>query len=226
MRGMTRGLAVAAVVLGSMAYGGPASADPFGPATAGFTFTNNPGNPRINYTISSPNGSVVVGPDTRLTGVTGTFSGVTAGFSSGVVAFSSTVGTTLIESLPALFTFTDPLGGLYTFDADSVRTTALSQDLIEGTDNFQLYLLGNLGGGHLALTPTLTSVVFNLAGFLGQSSNYSLILANPPDPPDSGPAPTVPEPMSLAVFGVGLAGLAFVRRVRFGRVDRTRPAAV
>lgn len=213
MRGLWT-ILLSALALGSYAVHAPVQATPFGPATAGFTFTSAGGNPNVPYLIGPSSGSVTLGAATRTTGVSGTFVGVLTGSSSGTINFSTTVGTTVALPAPALFTFNDPLGGLYSFDAVSVRTTSLDQNVLEGTDNFQLYILGTVAGGSLAYEPTDTSVVFNLAGFLGQSSNYSLVLSNPPEestPP--GPA-VVAEPSGIAVFGVALVALVVFSRTR------------
>lgn len=212
-----RGLLSIAVV-GALVAGGfsTANATAFGPATAGFVF--NFGQDPHSVT-GATQGTVSVGGTTRVQSGTGTFTGVTAGGSAGTLIYSNTVGTTMFETLAGLFTFTDPAGGTFKFDASSVKTVSytLSGEFV----SFELYILGITSGGNAAYTGTVSSVIFDISGATGDTSslNTSLTFANPPAS-DPTPPPSVPEPAGLAIFGVGLAGLAFTRRLRFDHIAR------
>lgn len=213
MRGLLSLAVVGALVLGGFST---ANATAFGPATIGFVFDfgQDP-----HSVTGATQGTVTVGGTTRITGKSGTFTGVTSGASTGTLTYSNAAGTTMFETLPGLFTFADPAGGTFKFDASSVKT--VSYKVTDGFVSFELYILGITSGGNNAYSGTATSVVFDISGAAGDTNtlNTSLDLQNPPAT-DPTPPPSVPEPAGLAIFGVGLAGLAFTRRLQVGRVVR------
>ena len=200
-----KNLLLSATVLSALAIGS-AQAAPFGPATTGISLLFSP-----TVTTVAPTGSVTLTGALFATSPTGTLAGppaITSGTGAGTVNFSTTVGTTIADVISSLFSFSDGLGGAYTFDLASVTTSILAIIPAVST-SISLYLLGTMGDAFLGLTPTPTSVTLTLNKTGSSAFSGSATLANPPAPPP----PPIPEPATLALLGVGLLGLGLVRRV-------------
>jgi hypothetical protein len=178
---------------------------PFGPATASLGSLDVP---TVTATTITLNGGLAA-----LSAGTGSLAGPSFfGTGSGTINYSQTIGTTVTagNSLPSLFTFNDNAGGSYVFDLTSVQTTSyVNNPGVQTT--IGLYLLGSMFDTFLDLTstPTSLSMTFNSTGDSAFSESGSL--ANPPTPPVIVEAP---EPMSLAVLGVGFFGLGAACRRR------------
>ena len=202
-----KNLLLSATVLSALAIGS-AQAASFGPATTAISLLFSP-----TVTTVAPTGTASLSGNLFASGPTGTLAGpppISLGTGAGTVNFSTTVGTLVPDVILGLLSFSDGLGGFYTFDLASVTTSFLSIIPTVST-SISLYLLGTMGDAnpsHL-LTPTPTSVTLTLNSTGSSAFSGSASLANPPAPPP----PPIPEPATLALLGVGLLGLGLVRRV-------------
>ena len=208
------GLAAGLAGPGALAY-----ATDFGPASLGYsTDSSNVSYDLAAGTLTIPSGVSFAysgGNDAYFSNVSNSTPGSAFNF-AGQLRFSLTAGTLIPESLPNLIAVTTPANGTYSFTVDRVGTAALWHDLVEG-DRLTLYLEGTMGGGNDNATPTATDVVFNMSNFPGIGGTVSGTIFNPPDGTDpflGAVASPVPEPASIAVLGLGLAGLLGVRRGR------------
>jgi hypothetical protein len=190
-----------ATVLGvCAAYAVP---QPFGPATASLGSLDVPTVTGATITLNGGLAALAAG--------TGSLAGTPfPGSGSGTLNYAQSVGTTVTagNSLIGLFSFNDNLGGDYVFDLASVETTSyVNNPGVQTT--IGLYLLGSMYDVNLGLTGTATSLsmTFNSTGASAFSESGSL--ANPPTTPV---IVDTPEPVSLAVLGVGFFGLGAVRR--------------
>jgi len=180
-----------------------AAPQPFGPATASLGSLDVPTVTGSTITLNSGLADLAAG--------TGSLAGTPFfGSGSGVLNYSQSVGTTITSgnNLTGLFSFNDNLSGQYVFDLTSVETTSyVNNPGVQTT--IGLYLLGTMYDNNLGLTDTATSLsmTFNSTG--GSAFSESGSLSNPPTTP---PIVGTPEPISLAVLGVGFFGLGAVRR--------------
>jgi hypothetical protein len=180
-----------------------AAPQPFGPATASLG----------SFDVPTVTGSTITlnGGLADLAAGTGSLAGTPfVGSGSGTLNYSQSVGTTITSgnNLTGLFSFNDTLSGQYVFDLTSVETTSyVNSPGVQTT--IGLYLLGTMSDNNLAMTDTATSLsmTFNSTG--GSAFSESGSLSNPPTTPV---IVDTPEPVSLAVLGVGFFGLGAVRR--------------
>jgi hypothetical protein len=180
-----------------------AQAVPFGPATASLGSFDVPTVTGSTITINGGTAALAAG--------TGSLSGTPfVGSGSGTITYSQTVGTTLTNNLTSFFSFSDNLSGQYVFDLASVETTSYVDNAGVQT-TIGLYLLGTMYDTNLGLTATATSLTMTFNSTGGSAFSESGSLSNPPTTPV---IVTTPEPVSLAVLGVGFFGLGAVRRRR------------
>lgn len=192
--------------------------------------SNPPSNDGLTYTLFETN----ISPD----GLTANFEfdvtgyntasdlqgGVNAGRAS-VEAFAfnqPSPGTVVSGSVTAPPGFNFVLGGLnstgcngngnfFCFDNMAAPSTP---PLAPGTLTFDFSVTANTAG---VWANYVTDMKIN---WLGSANNYSLIsqpipvnMGSPPPPPPP-PPPPVPEPWSIAILGVGFAGIGLLRRQR------------
>ena len=142
-----KNLLLSATVLSALAIGS-AQAASFGPATTGISLLFSP-----TVTTVAPTGTANLTGALFATSPTGTLAGpppITLGTGAGTVNFSTTVFTTIADVIPGLFSFSDGLGGFYTFDLASVTTSILA--IIPGVStSISLYLLGTMGDAFLEI---------------------------------------------------------------------------
>jgi hypothetical protein len=180
-----------------------AQAVPFGPATASLG----------SFDVPTVTGSTITinGGIADLAAGTGSLAGTPfVGSGSGTINYSQTVGTTVTagNNLAGLFSFNDNLSGQYVFNLTSVETTSyVNNPGVQTT--IGLYLLGTMFDTNLGQTATATSLTMTFNSTGGSAFSESGSLSNPPTTPV---IVDTPEPVSLAVLGVGFFGLGAVRR--------------
>ena len=175
-----------------------ANAAPFGPATASVGSFDVP---TVTASTITLNGGI-----DQLSAGTGTLVGTPFfGSGSGTFNYSQTNGSAPIANvLASLFTFNDKFGGNYVFDLASVQTINFS---MTGTsETIALFLLGQMSDTNLGLTATPTSITMTFNSTNGSAFSESGSLSNPPAP--------LPEPVSMTLLVVGMAGLGLIRHRR------------
>jgi hypothetical protein len=117
-------------------------------------------------------------------------------------------------TITAKFTFTSPTGSLNDVGADSFTITGNgsgNHDSLTWTTNLNAITLGD--GSILDLTLSNESYNGNSSNYTGLTPTvtFNLVKAGTVTPT------SVPEPLTLSLFGAGLAGAAAVRRRRKAR---------
>ena len=193
------------VILFSFASLAAAHAAPFGPATANLSSSDVP---TVTFNNGAGDDTITLnGGAAQLTGTSGQFgNGTFSGSGAGTVAFSETPNTVTSDSIKGLFSFSDNSGGSYVFDLLSVDTTMFARN--PGVSaSIGLYLLGSISDSNLQLDPAPASLFLSLNSTGNSSFAEAGNLAAPP-----APVPAVPEPASLALFGMGLISKRMLRR--------------
>lgn len=198
-------IAIAGCFAANTAYAGPQT---FGPATATLVSTDVPTVNLANDTITLNGGSA------GLTGGTGVLSGLSpTGSGSGVFDFSPAVGAVAQSSVLSLFTFTSGSNTI-TFDLSSAET--IVYNVPPGSaSTIQLYLLGDIYSSNpnpsLDTAASSASILLTLSsdGVFPYSESGALAA-----PLDTSVTADVPEPASILVLSIGVAGMAVVQSLR------------
>lgn len=198
------------IVIASCFAAGSAYAVPqtFGPATAVLTSADVP---TVNLAYDT---IVLNGGAAQLTGGTGTLSGLSpSGSGTGEFSFSPTVGATEQSPVSSLFSFTSGSNTI-TFDLTSVETILLNVPP-GSASTIQLYLLGDIYSSNpnpaLDVASSSASILLTLSsdGVFPYSEAGALST-----PQDVSVAASVPEPASIALLCIGLAGMGLLPSLR------------
>ncbi len=118
---------------------------------------------------------------------------------NGTLTFSEIQGTTMIESDPGFFTFSDGLSGNYVFDVTSILTRSFLANVADTSG--ALYLLGSVYDSSLNLTASLAALTLTFNSTGGSAYSSSATLSSPP-------LSVTPEPSSLLLLATGIVGTA------------------